>query len=101
MSALLEFHQPSRPSIPTPSGDQIDSGLPTIRPGRADNKLRYESWNRSMRFNVQLQSRAALPPETHGTPWPQAWPRAAASSVRLDLDDKWNGLPDVASGVPI
>ena len=54
-----------------------------------------------MRFNVRLQSRAALPPETHGSPWPQAWPRAAASSVRLDLDDKWNGLPDVASGVPI
>jgi hypothetical protein len=27
--------------------------------------------------------------------------RAAASSVLLDLDDRWNGSPDIASGAPI
>ena len=38
----------------------------------------------------------ALPPEPHGSPWPEARRQAAASSVRLDLDGKWNGWQDVA-----
>jgi len=39
--------------------------------------------------NVHPQSRG-LPPETHGSPSPEAQRQAAASSVRLDLDGKWN-----------
>ena len=46
---------------------------------------------------MQPQPRAGLPPETHGSPWPEERRQAAASSARLDLDDKWNGSPDVAS----
>jgi len=42
---------------------------------------------------------ADLPPETHGNPSPQARWQAGASSVRFDLDGKWNGWPHVASGV--
>jgi hypothetical protein len=44
--------------------------------------------------------RADLLPEKHGNPSPQARSQAGASSVQLDLDGKWNGLPDVASGAP-
>jgi hypothetical protein len=47
--------------------------------------------------NVQGQPRCGLPTKSHGSPWAEARSRAAASSVRLDLDGKWNGLPDVAS----
>jgi hypothetical protein len=42
--------------------------------------------------------RSDLPPEIDGNPSPQARLKAGASSVRFDLDGKWNGLPHVALG---
>src|SRR5258708_36443380 len=51
--------------------------------------------------NVQPQTRPGLPPETHGSPSPEARRQAAASSVRFYLDGKWNGSRHVASDAPI